>query len=153
MILSHISDSSSLRALVHASPIFHTLYLRNRERILTEATLRDLEKRNIDVLRPNDFAEVHYDLSEHMRNMMYYKDRSYLRYVLKQSISDVRGQIAEGRVVSLKVDECIMLSAVDEYFGWHFIEDNSDSPRKVEPDEEISGRTIQHRGKYSVMAF
>ena len=48
-ILNNITDIASLKALIHACPTTHALYVQDRERLLTQATLKGLRSKHFEV--------------------------------------------------------------------------------------------------------
>ena len=57
-ILSHVQDVASLSALVHASPLYHAAYLKDRAGFLTAAKLRDLSLDDADLLKQSIYVEI-----------------------------------------------------------------------------------------------
>ncbi|KAL8793289.1 MAG: hypothetical protein Q9195_004066 [Heterodermia aff. obscurata] len=57
-LLENLTDTHSLRNLVHASPRYHTAYLSAREAILTRVTFRELWNRNIDLSQTTSLVQV-----------------------------------------------------------------------------------------------
>ena len=51
-ILRHIPDTKTLHSFIKASPTFHSLYLTDRERVFTQATINQLYSKNVDILGP-----------------------------------------------------------------------------------------------------
>ena len=60
-ILENIEDYSTLRNIVHASPQFHQIYSDCRQRLLSQVTIRYLEKMDIIVLALSGLAKVEQD--------------------------------------------------------------------------------------------
>ena len=60
-VLHHIPNLESLQALVHASPTMHELYVTDRERYYTRATLKELLAKGVDVLDLATFLLVDLD--------------------------------------------------------------------------------------------
>lgn len=58
MILSSLSDTKTLCALVHASPNMYRAYLHARNEIFTAVTVSELAALSIDVLNPVEMCEV-----------------------------------------------------------------------------------------------
>ena len=50
-ILNNITDIASLKALIHACPITHALYIQDRKRLLTQATLKGLRTKHSNVFK------------------------------------------------------------------------------------------------------
>ncbi|KAL8784478.1 MAG: hypothetical protein Q9195_009025 [Heterodermia aff. obscurata] len=57
-IIQYLDDIKTLHAITHASPAYHTVYLRFREELLTKATLKLLKCRGIDLSEPRDFLQI-----------------------------------------------------------------------------------------------
>ena len=58
LILQPVPDVATLSALIHSSPTYHAVHRTSRQSCPTQATLHDLQKRNIDVLKPRAYIEV-----------------------------------------------------------------------------------------------
>ena len=57
-VLKFLPQISTLSNLVHASAAYHRVYAANREAIFTAVTIRELESRDIDILKPTPSAAV-----------------------------------------------------------------------------------------------
>lgn len=112
-LLKFIPDVGTLSALVHASPVFHEVYIAKRCEILTSVTLRELSRIKLDV---GHFGSGQYFVP---KNVDIFK-RQIIPWswswaqVLKSAILSYHTQWHAGRKyrIILSVKQCVALRAV-----------------------------------------
>lgn len=108
--LKQLPDINTLSALVHASPVFHAVYLAIREDILTKTTLRELSTKNQflhigDLLKPASLCHFVTGTGE-------------LDPSLEFAIRASQAQANKITDIRLTVDSCIALRTLRFYYGW-----------------------------------
>lgn len=106
MVFPYLSDTTTLSALVHASPAYHAAYAADREKILTHFTIMELDNREADILKPASFVEVHTSDNE--------SRRSYLESGIPAYHQAVQGH----KEPRLTVEQCLALLAIKDVVRW-----------------------------------
>ncbi len=119
-LLRQMPDINTLSALIHASPIFHAVYLANREDILTKATLRELSTKNQslnldELLQPASLC--------HLVTKNRKLDRN-----LEPAIKACHAQANSATDIKLSVDQCIALRNLLFYYSWQIEESYLSTP-------------------------
>lgn len=119
--LKQLPDINTLSALVHASPVFHAVYLAIREDILTKTTLRELSTKNQslnidDLLKPASLCH-------------FVTRNGELDPNLESAIKACQAQANKTTDIKLTVDSCIALRTLCFYYSWELA-----GPLKSEPD-------------------
>jgi len=126
-VLEQLPDIKTLSALIHASPIFHAVYLANREEILTSTTLHELSTKD----RPISIDEL---LKAAALCHLVTKNGKLdpnLEPAIKACQAQARAN--SGKVcLKLSVDHCIALRTLLFYYGCEIAE----SPDR-EPDRRL----------------
>jgi hypothetical protein len=119
-LLEQVSDIHSLSTFIHASPIFHAVYLANREDILTKTTLPELSTKNqslnIDeLLKPAGLCHLVTKAGDLDAN-------------LEPAIKAGHAQANNTTDIKLSVDHCIALRTLLFYYSWQIEESHLPTP-------------------------
>lgn len=123
-LLQQMPDIDTLSTLNHASPVFHAVYLANREDILTKTTLRELSTKN----QPLNIDELLKPAS-----LCHFVTRNgELDPNLEFAIRACQAQANKTTDIKLTVDSCIALRTLCFYYGWVLAR-----PLESEPDQHL----------------
>lgn len=120
VLLEQMPDINTLSALVHASPIFHAVYLVNREEVLTKTTLRELSTRK----QPIDIDELLKPAA--LCNIV--TRNGDLNPNLKPAIRACHAQANDTDGLKLSVGNCIALRTLCFYYRWQVVESQESEP-------------------------
>jgi len=141
-LLERVPDINTLSALVHASPIFHAVYLANREDILTETTLQELSSRDqtlsIDELvKPAALCNIVTKNGELDLNLE-------PAIISCQAQAQAQARANGGKIcITLSVDHCIALRTLLSYYGWQIARSLNSGPDQHLLIYTINGRTYE----------
>ncbi len=123
-LLEQVSDIHSLSALIHASPIFHAVYLANREDILTKTTLQEMSTKD-QSLNINELMKSAVVCHLGTKN-------GKLNPNVEPAIIACQAQANTTTDIKLTVDHCIALRTLRFYYGWQIAE-----RQESEPDQRL----------------
>ena len=108
-ILNSMPDVKSLRALVHASPLYHATYFLARDQVFTNATLLELQSRKINVTTRVDYAEICVRGGGGMNTP---------DAVLETAVQDIFNQLDRNASIKLTLHQCIALLTLEDFKGF-----------------------------------
>ncbi len=112
-LLEQMYDVNALSALVHASPVYHAVYLAKREKILTKVTLRKLTE--LEITSYADWEEVE-PVEVSFLTEPIYVDRKAIELAIKTCHAQY--QTGGRDNIGLSIDECIALRSLTACFFW-----------------------------------
>lgn len=109
IVLRQLPDFNSLSALVHASPVYHAVYLSSRERILSKITIRTLQTRTTNQL----------NLNRRNGGSTVCRQGNYSHPLLKTALVSCITQAQAGQCsrLSLSIGQCIALLTIERVFN------------------------------------
>ena len=134
------TDFKTLRSVVLASPSFHAIYLRDRENLLSNSTIRELTQHSIDTFDPTIVCEVRLTSNkapcQELKDTMQYiwdhligADYKTIRYDTSRFLynhdynqaNDPPAPVTSA-IGSLKltISQCCALLAIEELIPWGF---------------------------------
>lgn len=118
-LLQQTKDVVTLSALVHASPLFHAVYIENREKILTEVTLREMKGLEItcfanwEEVNP---VEVSFRIEASCRMEPRYLNQKLIELAIRKCYAQYQ---ADGQdSIRLSIYECIALRSLTACYFW-----------------------------------
>ena len=114
MILHRVPDTTTLLALVHASPLFYRYYRVHREELYTHTTINQLLTRGINIL----FGTAHETVIE-----VYGQSWSD---ELRHALVVLHGQMESmnpAKPLKLNMDDCKMLLSIADIHTWELFQD------------------------------
>lgn len=112
-ILEQMPDVNTLSAIVHASPVYHAIYLAKREKILTEVTLRKIEE--LEITSYAGWEEVD-PVEVSFLTKPKYVDRKIIELAIRRCHAQYQ---ADGRDnIRLSINECIALRSLTACNFW-----------------------------------
>ena len=115
-ILTNVPDTHSLQSLIHASPAFHSSYLKARDEIFTAVTVAELKARSVDLLNPVVLCEVRMD----RKDLPAVECRAPLRAIYNhfKLLNDHWRDSSTVPVLKLSIEQCLSLLKIRELVPW-----------------------------------
>ncbi|KAL8965415.1 MAG: hypothetical protein Q9183_003865 [Haloplaca sp. 2 TL-2023] len=126
-VLSLIPNVKSLRAIVHASPLYHATYLLAREKILTDITLQELQTRKINVTTRVDYAEV---------CVRGGGGSTTPAGVLENAVQDIFNQLDRNTSIKLSAYQCTALLTLEDFKGYRTNSRGDVAPQEPLPPQQ-----------------
>jgi len=121
-LFEQLPDIDTLSALIHASPIFHAVYLAHREDILTKTTLQEMSTKD-QSLNINELVKSAVLCHLGTKN-------GKLNPNVEPAIQACQAQANTTTDIKLTVDHCIPLRTLCFYYGWQIAESQESEPDK-----------------------
>lgn len=130
-ILTYIPDTRSLQSLIHASPAFHSSYLKARTKIFTAVTVAELKARSVDLLNPVVICEVRVDPKDQPGEDC--KVPLQAIYDHFKFPDDHWRNSSKVPVLKLSIEQCLSLLKIREMVAWKVEHRCSISRNKFRP--------------------